>query len=349
MQTQQSDKKPISTPHLVVDARMAEMSGIGVVIRALLARLPQHLPNWRITTISPNAPIYSLAEQWALMRAIPKDTTLFWSPHYNIPLLYRGQLLVTLHDLCHLVWDDYRQSLPKRFYADFMFKQLAKRADKIVCVSDFTRQEALRLTNVTQDKMAVIHNGVDDAWRAIDAKPDVEKPYLLFIGNVKPHKNLWRLLEAYQQTDIAQRLVIVGKRDGFIHGDAQVALLAESMGERIHFTGAVDDPTLHHWMTGATALLMPSLYEGFGLPPLEAMAAGVPVVCSDATSLPEVCGDAALMMNGMDVADMAAKVTRIASDEHLRAELIAKGKTRAQDFSWDKAAKAYAEIITSFT
>ncbi|MFK5953154.1 MAG: glycosyltransferase family 1 protein, partial [Desulfobacterium sp.] len=173
------------------------------------------------------------------------------------------------------------------------------------------------------------------------------KPYFLFVGNVKPHKNLTRLLEAFEllPSNISQELIIVGKKEGFITHDSMVEKKAVSMKQRVHFTGYVDNELLHQYFVHADALIFPSLYEGFGLPPLEAMACGCPVLVSNAASLPEVCGDAAIYFDPYSIKDMADKIKHLLSDKALQDKMRIKGLERAKKFTWKKSALETAKTI----
>src|SRR5262249_25179314 len=155
-------------------------------------------------------------------------------------------------------------------------------------------------------------------------------------------KNLTRLLQAFRSiTDrIPHHLVIAGQSEGFLTGDEKIAAEAASLKNRVHLTGALDQARLEQYMIHAEALVFPSLYEGFGLPPLEAMACGCPVLTSQAAALPEVCGDAALYADPYHVEDLAEKMVRITLDKAMRGELREKGLRRAHYFSWEKSAEA---------
>jgi glycosyltransferase involved in cell wall biosynthesis len=230
-----------------------------------------------------------------------------------------------------------------------MFARVQNRADAIAYVSQFTADEFHRLLGAPRGHEKVIPCGVDEAWFA---PPDVqrpERPYLLFVGNVKPHKNLPRLLDAFDRikADIPHDLIIVGRKEGFITVDNSVLDRITGFAGRVAFTGYVPDDALRRLYAGADALILPSLYEGFGLPPVEAMASGLPVLVSRAASLPEVCGDAALYCDPMDVADMAAQLRRVVADQPLRELLKAKGRARAGQLRWDDAAQAYEILINN--
>ena len=189
--------------------------------------------------------------------------------------------------------------------------------------------------------MSVVHNGVDAAWyKGTQKKRPGAQPYLLFVGNVKPHKNLGRLLDAFDllKDRIPHSLMIVGQKDGFITGDKEVVRRAERFGKRVQFTGVLSDDKLRGIYAAADLLVFPSLYEGFGLPPLEAMACGTPVACSRAASLPEVCGNAVEYFDPQDSKDIAEKVLKLIQDGKRRKSLKNEGLKRVKGFSWDKCA-----------
>lgn len=320
--------------HITIDARMINASGIGTVIKNILKRLIpmsqemqfsilgnidelkklDYLNAKNVKLIECTAPIYSIREQIALNKAIPKDTDVFWSPHYNIPLLYTGKLVVTIHDVFHLAMPQYVGGIHKRAYARFMFEMVKRKADKIIAVSNFTASELEKYVHVPKEKITVIYNGIDEEWFDIKAGPAVHnKPYILYVGNVKPHKNLITLVKAFMKIKdkVDYDLIIVGKKDGFITGDKEIAKYAAAEPERIIFTGYVEADLLKQYYKQASIFVFPSLYEGFGLPPLEALAAGCPrVICSNAASLPEACGD---MVEYFEPCDSQALATMITS------------------------------------
>lgn len=351
---------------ITVDARMLESSGVGTYLRNLLPRVVQLLPEMSVTVLgqaealaallgSPDnvnvidfrAPIYSPQEQIQLHRMVPSDTKLLWSPHFNIPLSYRGSLLVTIHDTFHLAMPHLLNGHHKRLYARLLFQAVRRKASAILSVSEFTRSEILRFLNPTQP-VHTIHLGVDDAWfDPVSSSPPHSKPYIIFLGNIKPHKNLGGLLTAFAQIVHEHNcdLIIVGKREGFITSDVHVAAQAEELGDRVVFTGWLPDSALKQYVAHASTLILPSFYEGFGLPPLEAMACGVPTVVSNATSLPEVCGDASLYCNPHDPDTISAAIRTLLTDHRLRTELTRKGRAQAKAFSWAKCAQETSAVI----
>ena len=351
---------------MAIDARMILSSGIGTIIANVAPRLIARNRKWNFQiagdtnilrdfdwTEAPNvelvayrAPIYSIREQFAFPAAALRASDVLWSPNYNIPLSWRGKLIVNINDLAHLVLPEMRNSSSKQIFARFMFGMVRRRADLIAYISQFSADEFHRLVGKPRGREVVIHCGVDDKWFHI-APTNPGRPYILFVGNVKPHKNLSRLLDAFAQIrgEISHDLLIVGRKEGFITGDAQVLNRIEKFGGRVAFTGYVSDPDLVEIFAGADALVLPSLYEGFGLPPVEAMAAGCPALVSRTASLPEVCRDAALYCDPLDVADIAAKLKQIVTDQALRQTLKKRGLARAHALSWDATTEAYERAI----
>ncbi len=351
---------------LTIDVRALHNSGIGTYIQNLLPRLVAAKPKLRfhllgstadlskftwtdapnVTVTDCGSPLYSVREQLELRQKTPSETDLFWSPHYNVPILYSGKLLVTVHDVFHLAQPD--MSVPKKLYAKGMFRAVRQKADAIVTVSEFSKDELIRLTGQGKQEVTPIHIGVDEAWFDVPDRPrPYGKPYILFVGSVKPHKNVGGLVRALAlaQHKIPHDLVIVGRREGLLTADEEVAALAQSLGERVHFTGFVQDEHLKQFVKHADALALPSFYEGFGLPPLEAMACGCPALVSNAASLPEACGDAALYCDPHSPEDIAEKLVLLTEDKTLRTSLRQKGLERARRFTWEACAEKTLEVL----
>ncbi|KZB91136.1 hypothetical protein A2U94_12240 [Bacillus sp. VT 712] len=352
--------------NLLVDARMIRSSGIGTYLENILSRIITMEKGFNVTLLGdkeilsemfPNTDIihctcsiYSIKEQIELNRKITKEYDLFWSPHYNIPVLSSTKILVTVHDFFHLDMPQFVSGIDKKLYSKFMFKILARKANKVITVSEFSKSRALIYLGRKADcKVDVVYNGVSEDWFKFRDKKNFNKPYILYVGNVKPHKNLPSLIKAYEtlQVDIKENLVIVGKKEGFITGDDSISEISEKLGNKITFTGYVGDEELKEWVKGAKALIFPSLYEGFGLPPLEAMACGTPVLTSHAASLPEVCEQAAIYFDPYDVEDIAGKIKETLQDEDKLQMLSKKGLEQAAKFTWEKSVEQHLKIIES--
>lgn len=343
-------------------------SGIGTYIQALVPRIVEARPQYGFTLIGVpehlaaaawahrrhvrlracNAPIYSVAEQLALPIAIPRETTLYWSPHYNIPIAHRGRMVVTIHDLAHLALPHIFRGWHRRQYARAMYGFVRRRADAILCDSEFTTREYTRLVGIGRACPKTVHLGVDERWFCVARQHRPHpRPFFLYIGNVKPNKNLGTLVRAFAQVSSAvpHDLIIVGRREGFITADSDAAHAAASLGARVQFTDFLPTEVLEQFVAFADALVMPSLYEGFGLPPLEAMAASCPVIVSRAASLPEVCGDAALYFDATDQAELAACLVQLARSPSLQQDLRIRGRRRAQQFRWETTAAQTLEVL----
>jgi len=355
---------------IAIDLRWIDSSGVGVYIKGIMPGIVERLHNVSIVGIGDRSRMeqlswsraanvrlvdcqagrYSVAEQIQLPLVIPRSTELFFSPYYPIPLLYRGRLAVTVHDLSHRVVPEIIGDPKKKIYAKTMFRALRKRASVIFTVSDFSKSELLRLTKgPREDNIIPTHLGISAEWYTAARLPRAHsRPYFVYVGNIKPYKNLGRLVEAFLniRDRVPQDLVIVGQSEGLITGEsAEFFERVQRAGERIRLTGFVSHQKLLSLVGHAHALIMPSLYEGFGLPPVEAMAAGVPTVVARAASLPEVCGDSALYFDPLDVEDIGAKLVTIASDAELCRQLREKGLQHSRLFTWDGCSEKTADAL----
>jgi len=360
---------------LTIDARMISHSGIGVYLQELFKRLAsedrfdisligdadklmstfsQH--SQRLKIIECSAPIYSIKEQILLPSLIDK-CDVFWSPHYNIPLFpikakYR---IVTIHDVYHLACR-HELGLAQKLYAQIVLSLAVRLSDKIITVSNFSRDEIIRYTRIRKDKIEVIYNGVDfDRFNLSQSnltKTDsiIQGKYVLFVGNVKPHKNIIRLLESFELVlkELPElKLLVVGKKENFINGVTGLKELIDmkKMDQNIIFSGYVEDEDLPAVYKNAELLVFPSLYEGFGLPPLEAMSAGIPVLASTSASIPEVCGDASMYADPLNITEIAWKMIEILKSDNIRNSLVQKGYLRAILFSWETSVQKHIKII----
>ncbi len=355
---------------LTIDLRWIDSSGVGIYIKGIMPGIVESLGDTSIVGIGDRSRLqefpwsqaanmrlvdcragrYSLGEQAQLPLAIPRNTDLFFSPYYTIPLLYRGRLAVTVHDLSHRVVPEIVGNFKKRIYAKAMFSALRRRASLIFTVSNFSKDELLRLTTGGRaDNILPTHLGIAPEWYGAASLPALRSaPYVVAVGNVKPYKNLGRLVEAFLKIRdrIPHDLVIVGQKDGLITGESpEFFERVRGAGDRIHLAGLVSHQDLLSLVGHASALIMPSVYEGFGLPPLEAMAAGTPVVVANAASLPEVCGDAALYFDPLRVDDIAEKLLTVVSDNVLSTRLRKAGVERSRLFRWETCSLKTAQSL----
>jgi len=346
---------------------MLRASGIGTYIRELVPRVlsarpgtsfvllgdPREAEGWLpkamegVRWVDCRAPIYSLREQWRVPRAVPEGTDLLWVPHFNIPVLYSGHLLVTVHDVFHLACPRFAGWGPRRWVAQCLLSAVRRKAAAVLTPSEFTAGEFRRYVG-EPSALQVTPLAAGREWSlAPGGEPPHPKPYFLFVGNVKPHKNLAGLLDAFDRVRglVPHDLVVVGKKEGFRLGDERSVRRAREMEGRVLFAGALDPVDLRRWVAFAQAVVLPSFYEGFGLPPLDAMAMGTPVLVSDRASLPEVCGDAALYVNPESVESMARGLERIAGEPGLRTELSRKGLARSRVFDWEVTLQGTLAVI----
>ncbi|MEM1033086.1 MAG: glycosyltransferase family 1 protein [Myxococcota bacterium] len=348
---------------LGIDARMLGPSGIGRYLEALLPRVIAALaprpivvlgrretlaavPSWsrasHVSLRACDAPVYGPTEQLALARAT-RGLPFFWSPHVNVPLGFRGRgLVATIHDTYHLRPEaEGTVRVDKRLHLRQLYRGAARHSARILCVSAFGATEVQRWLGIPAARIAVAPNGVDGA--AFGARPGDARthprPYALFVGNDKPHKNLRRLVAAFDRiadhTDLD--LLVVGACDRLDEYNARPA--------RIHRRPDIDHDELRRLYAQATLLVAPSLYEGFGLPPLEAMASGTPVIAARAASLPEVCGDAALYVEPYRVDDLAAALVALDRDPEARRRQVAAGAERVRHFTWERTAATTVEAL----
>lgn len=357
------------TPHVVVDARMAHDGGIGTYLQNLVPRIAASRPEWTFTALgdpsdlralgwhahanvriqSQRTPIFSVREQIQIPMNLASGAHLFWAPYYNAPLLLRRPMVVTIHDVNHLALPELLGGPVRRAYARLLLTSAVRRARRVLFDSEFTRREAERLLGAVGDRGVVVHLGVSEDWQtAREAAPrrPLAEPYFLYVGNVKRHKNVPLLLRAFARIadQLPHRMVLIGRREG-LHADPEVSDALAALGPRALYLGEVNRRTVQEYVVHAEALVTVSLYEGFGLPPLEAMAAGCPCVVSHAGSLPEVCGEAALYCDPHDELSVAAALLRIARDDELRRTLVVRGRARVAEFSWDQTAARSVDIL----
>jgi glycosyltransferase involved in cell wall biosynthesis len=264
-----------------------------------------------------------------------------------VPLACPVPSVVTIHDLAFIRFP-YTFRSYNRTYLDLATRVSVRRATRILAVSEHTRREVVGLLGVPAERVVVtpnaarvhFHPPAAEALAAFRTRHSLPEQFVLYVGTLEPRKNLTTLLDAYAQ--IARQSAVpllVGGGKGWMYDAVFARLEALGLRDRVHFVGYLDEEELPLWYAAARLFVFPSLYEGFGMPPLEAMACGTPVVTSNSSSLPEVVGDAGLMVAPMDVDALADAIMRLLSDEALHADLRERGLRRAQQFAWHTTAE----------
>lgn len=273
------------------------------------------------------------------------------------PLVRRMRTVVTVHDLGYLRYPE-AHTTAQRLYLRLSTVWSARAASHLIAVSAATRSDLVRLAGISPDRITVVHHGVAERFRQPVADPararaivGGDEPYFLYVGTVQPRKNLVRVIEAFADASrrlagagIAPVLVIAGKRGWLSEGIARRAAELGIAG-RVRFAGYVADDDLPTLYREALAFVFPSLYEGFGMPVLEAMACGTPVLTSNSSSLPEVAGNAALVVDPLDTGAITEGMVCLACDAALRQELRQRGYQRAAQFTWDRCAEETLRVL----
>ncbi len=362
---------------IAIDVRKYHDFGIGTYIRNLVHQLgridketdyvllcqPQDrdqilLPesNFRIVVVS--APPYSVSEQFRIPVALRREhVDLFHAPHYVLPPLIHCRSVVTIHDCIHLMFPQYLPGRLAYAYAKAQLWTAAHRSDRILTVSETSKLDILRRFHVPADKVAVVYNAIDERLAVPPADEDFERvraryqlkdPFALYVGNIKPHKNLERLIDAFHELRQESafeslKLVIIGDEITKYQG-LRRAVHRHKLHKHVRFFGFVPLGTLAVLYRLASVFVFPSLYEGFGLPPLESMYFGTPVVTSNVSSLPEVVGDAAVLVDPYDSHSIAEGMRKALTDQGLRAWLRERGMARAREFSWEQSVARIREV-----
>jgi len=362
---------------IALDVRKLHDYGIGTYVRNLLKQLAridprseyvlfcrpddagvasQLGPNFRAVTTE--ARPYSVAEQVAIPWLVRRERPdVFHTPHYVLPPLTTTRSVVTIHDCIHLMFPQYLPNRIAPYYARGVMWAAAHRATRILTVSEASKRDILRFFDVPEAKIDVISNAIDERF---DTPPDDEQvrlvrerfqldgEFLLYAGNIKPHKNLERLIEAFHQLHADSRfqhltLLIIGDEISK-YPTLRRTVQRLMLHKHVRFLGFVPYETLRVLYRLASVFVFPSLYEGFGLPPLEAMASGTPVVTSNVSSLPEVTGDAAMLIDPYDAGAIAAGVRQVLEDGALRARMVARGLEHAHSYSWETSVRRIHEV-----
>jgi glycosyltransferase involved in cell wall biosynthesis len=301
------------------------------------SRLPTINPRVRIPWEQFLAPL--------LLRRIKAD--LFHGTLNVVPLACPVPSVVTVHDLAFIRFPQTFRAY-NRTYLDFATRLTVRRAARILTVSEHTRREVIGLLGVPPERVVVTPNAARAHFRPpapaavsrLRARHNLPEQFVLYVGTLEPRKNLTTLLEAFvevaRQSDAP---LLIGGGKGWLYTSIFERLEALGLRDRVRFVGYIEEDELPLWYAAATAFVFPSIYEGFGMPPLEAMACGTPVVTSNTSSLPEVVGDAGIMVDPYDASALATALIQVLRDAELRAELRVRGLQRAAQFTWSVTAE----------
>jgi glycosyltransferase involved in cell wall biosynthesis len=316
---------------IYADQRWIGHHGIGRFARHVLAGL-----DYRPIALSSNpaAPL----DSWSLARALSglAHNDLFFSPGYNTPLFCHSPFVFTIHDLSHIYCSEISGPAIRLYYGTVM-KRACRHAASILTVSEFTRKQIIDWSGVSPEKVVNVGLGVDPSYQPEGDSYELPFPYFLSVSNRRRHKNEFRMVEAFANARLDPEVHLV------LTGNPVPELIrcieAHQLRSRVDFLGLVPEARMPSLYRGAEALIFVSLYEGFGLPVLEAMACGTPVVTANTTAMPEVAADAALLVDPTSVKQIFRAMEQVVSDTSLRQQLQEKGLAQAAKFSWEATCK----------
>lgn len=321
----------------ILDTRWLGHHGIGRFAAELRGRLAGFQP------IGLRGRPSSPADPWRLqayLRTLPAD--LFFSPGYNAPVHATCAFAFCVHDLNHLQVSDNSTPL-KRMYYEQLIKPAVRRAAVVFTVSEFSRAAIAEWAGVKENDIVNVGNGISAPFIAEGPRATLPQPYFLYVGNHRPHKNFTRLLQAFAQSGLKDDYLLVSTGEGTRELHTEIHRLG--LRERVRFRGLVPDEDLAALYRGATALVLVSLYEGFGLPIIEAMSCGAAVLTSATAAMPETAGGAALLVDPRRTEAIAAGLRQLAFDADLQRQLQSRGLERSREFSWDETARKVQQAL----
>lgn len=321
---------------LLCDARWKGAHGIGRFAAEVMKRLPQ-----RIELESGPKPLSPADPLWLSYQVITKKPDVFFSPGFNPPLFGSVPLVFTIHDLMQVTLNGVTTA-GKRLYYELIVRPAARRAFRVLTVSEYSRAQILIWSGLPEERVVNVGNGVDPMFCSRGCTYHTDYPYILYVGNHRYHKNLNRLFEAFRCLDFpALRLLLTGNPSE----EMKAEVARTGISSRVEFLGVVPDAMLAAVYRGASLLVMPSLSEGFGLPALEAMACGVPVVASNTPALTEVLGGAGLLVDPLSSCSIRRGIEAVLGDAVLRASMREAGLQRTKSFSWDRVGVAVRQVL----
>ncbi|SFC75689.1 Glycosyltransferase involved in cell wall bisynthesis [Parapedobacter composti] len=322
---------------VLIDGRWDGDTGIGRLYREVMARRPQEVMP---TFVKSRMGLGNLLTPWMLAREIRRTPAdVFYSPSFMPPLDSRMPFVFTIHDLMHLFY----YTPMHRLYYKTVIARLAAKARNVITVSHYSKGQLVELLGIDERRITVIYNGVDDAYHRNTRRHEAGRPYFFYVGNRRKNKNLPAMLTAFARAAIPLDFMF------FLSGhpdEVLVKLIRQlGIGERVRFLGRIPEGDLPAYYKGAFATCFVSLMEGFGLPVIESMASGTPVLTATAGSLPEIAGGAALCVDPLDSAAIAGGMERLVNDSRYYRQLQEQGPERAARFSWGETAAQTWKVI----
>lgn len=334
------------------------------LIQAMVSGSDQH--RWRLYFNTPPAPGFLAASSrvekrvipfprlwshWRLARELYRDRPdVLFVPSHVLPILFPGPAVVTVHDLGFRHFPQ-AHATTSRLYLELTTRWHTRRATRIVADSEATRRDLIAHYQADADRIVVAYPGYDDTLRPVQDPVQLAaareranitaKHYLLFIGTLQPRKNLVRLIDAFARLDRSDTQLVLAGKPGWL----AEPILARARHANVLLPGFIPEADKAALLSGATAFVFPSLYEGFGFPVLEAMACGTPVICSNTSSLPEIAGDAAVQVDPMNVDELTRAIERLLVDRELQDRLVERGHTNLHRFSWARCATQVLQAI----
>lgn len=340
-----------------IQTTLGRKTGFGFYVSNLIANLERFDKKNQYIFLKPESDHdFSTPQRWVWDQVtIPRlarqaKVTIFHQPCFSTPIFYRGKVVVTIHDLISVFFGYNIPFWSRQFFAKWM-PFTYRFADHLIAVSEHTKKDAIKVLGIPEEKITVIHEAADSKYHLIDDKTALKEvrekynigndPFILHVGTLEPRKNLPFLVRAFAaaKKDIGTtKLVITGKKGWYYEGLFELVDQLK-LQEEVIFTGYVEDDDIPALYNAASLFAFPSQYEGFGLPPLEAMACGTPVISSNTSSMPEVVGEAGILLSPKDEKPWAAAIVEVLNDKKRWQDLRDRGLLQAKQFSWEKCAR----------
>jgi len=296
------------------------------------------------------------------LECLRQPADVLFIPAHTLPVIRRGKMktVVTIHGLEYEYLPEYYK-FPQRLYLNKSTEYAVRQADRLIAVSKWVKQELVKRLGANEKKIKVVHEGVSSRlvavkkgrfssqyMRQIRHKYGLKKRYILFVGTIQPRKNIARLIEAFSRLEDKEVQLVIGGKKGWMYEEIMKAPKKWGVEKRVRFTGRIAEADLASVYKGASLFCWPSLMEGFGLPILEAMLMGIPVITSNRGALAEIAGQAALEVEAEDVGELGKAMDLVLENQDLREGLVEKGYGRVKQFSWQKAGKETLRVLTEW-